>query len=382
VYTTTDFGKSFRSIAANLPTGAPDFVHVIRQDLVNPDLLFVGTDVGAYVSVNRGRTWHRFMAGLPTVPVHDLRIHPRDHELIAGTHGRAIWIADITALQQIHNDAMVADAWLFEPRTAWQFGDQPTGGQGMGGASPGQKIFLASVPSYGAEITYRLAARGNGPTHIVIQDVTGDTLRTINGPATPGVHSVTWDFRGKQPASPTLSPAQKRDSTRTALRVAAVFDSLAQAGVDTAALGRFRRLLTSGQGGFGGRGGGGGPGGGGPPSTAWNPRPGELTATGRGGGGGGGGGGGLAGLAEQAGISDPDLAFQVIQAISGPGGGNPFGGGRGGGGFGFGARQGPIVEPGDYLVSVTVNGKTLKQKLRVERASGTGDSGSPFEEEH
>ncbi|MGQ0812966.1 MAG: WD40/YVTN/BNR-like repeat-containing protein, partial [Gemmatimonadota bacterium] len=77
VFATDDGGKSFRSIASNLPRGAPDFVHVIREDPVNPNLLYVGTDVGAYVSLDRGASWQKFMNGLPTTPVHDLKIHPR-----------------------------------------------------------------------------------------------------------------------------------------------------------------------------------------------------------------------------------------------------------------------------------------------------------------
>ena len=76
--------------------------------------MFVGTDVGAYVSLDRGKSWQRFMTGLPTVPVHDLKIHPRDRELIAGTHGRSIWIVDIAPLQQLSDDVMRATAYLFE----------------------------------------------------------------------------------------------------------------------------------------------------------------------------------------------------------------------------------------------------------------------------
>ena len=102
VLASDDAGESFRSISGNLPTGKPDFAHVVREDLVNEDLLFVGTDVGAYVSLDRGGSWEPFMNGLPTVPVHDLQIHPREGDLIAGTHGRSIWIVNITALPAGH----------------------------------------------------------------------------------------------------------------------------------------------------------------------------------------------------------------------------------------------------------------------------------------
>ena len=363
VYHSADFGRTFRSIAANLPTGGPDFVHVLRQDPVNPDLLFVGTDVGVYVSVNRGQGWQKFMTGLPTVPVNDLKIHPRDRELIAGTHGRSIWIVDIAALQQMTPAVAAAEAHLFAPRLAQQYGEMAFEGQ-----SVGHQFFQAASPAYGAEVWYRLGARGNGPVRVVIQDVTGDTIRTLTGPSGLGTHKVTWDFRGKAPAPPPLSPAGRRDSILTARRADFVFDSLGKAGMDTVALGRFRRMLQGGDmqqmmqmfmgGGMG-------------QSTVWNPRPGEQAAGGRG----GGGGGRAAGAAAAAGITDPTVAMQVVQLL------NPRGGG---GGFNIpgGPRtQAPIVAPGDYLVSITVGGKTLRQTLRVERASGTGTVSSFFEEE-
>ena len=375
VYRSTDFGKSFRSIAANLPTGAPDFVHVIRQDPVNPSLLFVGTDVGAYVSTNAGQSWQRFMAGLPTVPVNDLKIHPRDHELIAGTHGRAIWIVDIGALQQMNPTVAAAEAHLFAPKTGFQFGERPVEGQ-----SSGNQRFQTQSPTYGADIWYRLNTRGAGQTRVVIQDVTGDTIRTLNGSSVMGTHRVTWDYRGKAPVAPPLSPAGTRDSVIAARRLDFVFDSLGESGMDTLALGRFKRMLQGGDmqqmfAAFGGGGGGGGGGFGG--SGVWVPRPGEQPAAQRGGG--GGARGAASGAAAAAGITDPSQAFQIIQLL------NPRGGGGGGGGGfnlpGAPRTQAPIVEPGDYLVSMTVNGKTFKQKLRVERASGTGTISSIFQDD-
>ncbi|HEX4933765.1 MAG TPA: hypothetical protein VFV33_11335, partial [Gemmatimonadaceae bacterium] len=365
VYHSADFGKSFKSIAANLPTGGPDFVHVIKQDPTNPDLLFVGTDVGVFASLNRGQSWQRFMTVLPTVPVNDLKIHPRDKELIAATHGRSIYVVDIAALQQMKPEVVAAEAHLFKPKTAYQYGEMAFEGQ-----SVGHQWFQTPNTPYGAEISYRLTTRGQGQVRVVIQDVTGDTIRTLNGPSTLGTHKVVWDFRGKAPPPPPLSPAGRRDSILIARRADFVFDSLGKAGMDTVALGRFRRMLQGGDmqqmmqmfmgGGMG-------------QSTVWNPRPGEQAAAQRGG---GGGRGGAAGAAAAAGITDPNVAFQIVQAL------NP--GGRFGGGFnvpGAARTQAPIVQPGDYLVSISVNGKTLKQTLRVERASGTGMVSSFFEEE-
>jgi photosystem II stability/assembly factor-like uncharacterized protein len=374
VYVTSDAGKSFRSIAANLPAGGPDFVHVIKQDPVNRNLLFVGTDVGAYVSTNMGQSWQRFMSGLPTVPVNDLKIHPRDRELIAATHGRSIWVVDIAALQQLTAANVAAETHLFEPRVAFQYGESPSGGQGMaGGGSPGHKIFLAAVPPYGAEIVYRLTARAAGPVRIDISDVSGEVIRSLTGPSGLGVQKAVWDFRGKAPPAPALSASQKRDSVVAARRRDFVFDSLGKSGMDSSALGRFRRMLEQGDMGqmmqtfMGAMGGGGGT----PASSfdRFNPRPGEQAAPARG------PGGPMAGAAAGAGITDPNQAFQIIQLLAPPGQ-SPFAGGTGGLG---GRPQAPIVDPGEYLVTITVNGRTFKQRLKVLRASGTGATSSPFD---
>ncbi|NJD10725.1 MAG: hypothetical protein FIB01_09935, partial [Gemmatimonadetes bacterium] len=171
---TDDGGKSFRSIAANLPTGGPDFVHVIREDPVNPDLLYAGTDVGAYVSLDRGKSWQKFMNGLPTTPVHDLKVQPRDRELIAGTHGRSIWIIDVAPLQQLTPAVLAAaEPKFFEPVPAAAWGKPPIDGQ-----STGQKWFQGETRNPGAELAYYLPADIGGRTSIVITNTQGDTVQT------------------------------------------------------------------------------------------------------------------------------------------------------------------------------------------------------------
>ncbi|MGH7712581.1 MAG: VPS10 domain-containing protein, partial [Gemmatimonadaceae bacterium] len=258
VYKSSDGGKTFRSIAANLPRGGPDFVHVIRQDRVNGNLLFVGTDVGAYVSVNGGETWQRFMTGLPTVPVHDLQLHPRDKELIAATHGRSFYIVDIAPLQQLTPEIVASEAHLFAPTTAFQWGEPPVEGQAVA-----QLIYEAASLPYGANIVYRLTTRVQGQVRVVVQDVTGDTIRTLNGPGIPGLQRVTWPYQGKAPPRRPLSIAQRRDSTRQMNRIMTVLDSLEKAGTNAQIVSRVRQAFQSGQiaqgaAGFGGGGGGGG----------------------------------------------------------------------------------------------------------------------------
>lgn len=356
LFVTNDFGRTFHSIVGNLPIGGPDFVHVVREDPANANVLFVGTDVGCYISLDRGVTWQRFMSGLPTVPVYDLKIHPRDRELIAATHGRAIWIVDINALSQLNDGNATAALAVFKPRPAYEYGEPLFDGQ-----SVGQGVaFRGTSAPYGASLEYRItgAAGRRDSAHIVIQDVSGDTVRTLTGPATNGLQRVTWDFsRNPVPPNRVLSPAQRRDSIQAARRTDHVFDSLKAAGTDTGALARVRKLMAepaAGRGGFGRGGGGRGRGG----IDQWMERPGESANT----------GGGRGGRGGAAGAGADSTLMETVTRLTQP----PAGGGRGGGGGGFGGGQGAIPKPGDYLVTVRVGDATAKTVLRVERASGEG----------
>lgn len=359
VYTSTDWGRTWRSLVANLPTGGPDFVHVIREDPVNRDLLYLGTDVGAYVSLDRGRSWQRFMSGLPTVPVHDLKIHPRDRELIAGTHGRAIWIVDVAPLQQMTSAVAAAKAHLFQPKVAYQYGNPPALGE-----SPGHKVFEATSPAYGAEIVYRLAAGAQGQARIIITDAAGDTVRSLSGPARAGINRVTWDFRRRPAPRPALTPSGIRDSITTTRHMDAVIDSLVGTGMNRQMLEGMKRRLLSGEAsvGFGG-------GGRGQRAEGWVERPGESRGIARGQGRGGEGG-------ELSQESEGAIMRLLIPRTPGAG----FGGGFLGRG-----RGGSTVASGDYLVTVDVAGQTLRQTLRVERtptADAGGSLGLEEDEEH
>ncbi|HKG90395.1 MAG TPA: hypothetical protein VKA84_00810, partial [Gemmatimonadaceae bacterium] len=219
VYVSTDMGKSFRSIASNLPVGGADFVHVVREDPYNPNLLYAGTDVGAYVSLDRGASWQRFMTGLPTVPVHDLKVHPRDRELIAATHGRSIWIVDVAALEEMVDSVMRKPAHLFAVRPAYDAVPTPPTA-----AATGQRFFRAEPVPSGVPIYYRLASgERRDSAVVVVTNVAGDTVRVMRAPGGTGLHRVYWDLRARPRP---LGPAALRDSTIAARRRAAQLDSL------------------------------------------------------------------------------------------------------------------------------------------------------------
>ncbi|HEY4322229.1 MAG TPA: hypothetical protein VGM77_13770 [Gemmatimonadales bacterium] len=360
VYVTRDMGKTFQPIAHNLPRGGPDYVHVVREDPANANVLFVGTDVACYVSLDRGATWQRFMNGLPTVPVYDLKIQPRDHELITATHGRGIWIADINALSQINTANVSSPLTVFTPATAYEYGQQLFDGQ-----STGQAEFRGTSPAYGVDIEYRVTGSTARTATIVIQDAAGDTVRTLTGPATNGLQRVSWNFTRTPPTVARVqTPSERRDSILAMQRRNFVFDSLRKAGADTAALGRVRRLLEAPAANAGGRGGFGGGGGGGRGrgnADVWNERPGESFAAGR-----GGRGGGRGGAVLNAG-ADSVLANAVTALVTSRAGR----GGRGGGGGG--GRGNQAVETGDYLVTVHVGDHVEKTVVHVQRISGEGN---------
>ena len=107
VYRTTDFGKTWTAVV--VPAGpVRGYAHVVKEDLVNKDLLFVGTELGLWVSLDGGKQWAQYKGGdLPSVAVRDLAIHPRDHDLVIATHGRGIWIVDdITPLRVLTPDML------------------------------------------------------------------------------------------------------------------------------------------------------------------------------------------------------------------------------------------------------------------------------------
>lgn len=118
LYKTTDHGKTWKSIGNSIP---PAGVNVIREDHKNPNLLFVGTELGVYASIDGGKNWTKFMTNMPTNPAYDMAIHPRENELVVATHGRGIFIADISPLQGMTTDVMNSGMELFDITPSVQY---------------------------------------------------------------------------------------------------------------------------------------------------------------------------------------------------------------------------------------------------------------------
>ncbi len=196
VFVTKDFGETFTPISAGLPTGN---VNVIREDPKNRNLLYLGTEYAFYVSLDAGNTWKRFMNGLPTVRIDDILVHPRDNDLIVGTHGRSIWIIDdISALQKLDDEAMKADLTVFEPRAATLPVDDIRMRRNMGGA----KNFNGQNPERGAVISYHLTNAPAGDVMVTITDITGRIVREFKGTNKAGLNRMRWNLSGNPPNLP------------------------------------------------------------------------------------------------------------------------------------------------------------------------------------
>lgn len=188
VFKTTDYGKTWTNISNNIPDGQS--VYVIKEDLKNRNLLFVGTEFAIFYSINGGESWTKLNNNMPTVAVHDLLIHPRDNDLIAGTHGRGIWILDdITPLQQATKTVLEADAFLFKSRVATLWLNIRRGG------NRGHLYFEAPNPPKDAVISYYLKAAPANPVKIKISNITNTLTRTYSIQGEPGIHKLEWNMR-------------------------------------------------------------------------------------------------------------------------------------------------------------------------------------------
>jgi hypothetical protein len=266
VFVSNDYGKTFRSISSNLPTDRPGSAYVIAEDPVNPNLLYVGTEVGVFASLNKGTSWFRLQSGLPTVPVYDLKIHPRDRELIAGTHGRGILVLDVAPLQQMSAEVLARPAYLFQPAVGLQYGQPPAPSEPR--AHRGWK---ADGGPSGAVISYRLAGSTDS-VRVAIVSIAGDTVARLTGPGTPGLNRVEWNFAQNPTGQVNLSGRGGRGggaaSDVTGFPPGFIpRPAESSAGPDSSgsptAQARALAAAGAGGGGRGGRGGGGGGGGGG-----------------------------------------------------------------------------------------------------------------------
>ncbi len=186
-FMTTDYGRSWTKISDALPQD--DYIKVVRQDPINPDLLYAGMEHGIFASWDKGQSWTKINNNLPNVSVRDLRIQARDRDLIVGTHGRGAWILDdIRPLQEMA-DTEGKTAHLFPVRrsTLWHMFWRLE--------NLGDRHYRAKNPDFGANINFYLAEGEKVTAVVEIADASGEVIRTLtDSTAKAGVNRIVWDL--------------------------------------------------------------------------------------------------------------------------------------------------------------------------------------------
>lgn len=193
LYKTTDYGKTWTRMEG-LPN---EQISVIKQDAINPDLLFVGTESSLQISLDGGKKWVR-APELPIVSYMDLVIQERESDLVIGTHGRGFYIADITPYRQLTEAILGKPAHLFQPTRALNFNYQSN----MFEAFQGFSQYASPNPPFGSTIWYYLKAEAAADPKIEILDISGKVVATLTGTKYAGLNKVQWNLRASgQPAS-------------------------------------------------------------------------------------------------------------------------------------------------------------------------------------
>ena len=242
LYKTTNGGKKWTSIVDGIPDGT--LIWRLVQDHVNPNLLFLGTEYGVYVSLNQGEKWHKFSKGLPTISIRDLAIQKRENDLVLATFGRSFYVLDdYSPLRDISPRTLQKQAHLFAPRKALQY-SPIMGGTGSSGANS----YSAQNPRYGATITYYLSEghtsmkskRQRGEKKIKTGDIAfpgwdaldkemteagneavlmirnsdGELVDVVSSPLRKGLHRVNWGLRTSISTTTNVSASTPRRGGR------------------------------------------------------------------------------------------------------------------------------------------------------------------------
>ena len=183
LYKTIDYGETWTSIASNLPDGP---INVIKEDHKNPNLLFAGTEFGVYVSLNGGKSWTKMKTDMPTQPVQDLVIHPRENDLVAATHGRGIFITDISPLQELTSEVLARDAHLFdiESKIKWVV---------PGRMNSSSSNYWGESEANGIVVYYYLKNKIEGDVKVTVYKGNVE-INEIKGSSSPGIHKIVWDM--------------------------------------------------------------------------------------------------------------------------------------------------------------------------------------------
>ncbi len=240
LFKTADRGKTWQPMQNNLPERGS--VYCIAEDHKNPDLLFCGTEFGAYFSINGGREWNRLKAGLPTEAIRDMEIQQRDNDLVLASFGRGFYVLDdYTILQSLKKADLDKEAFVATPRKTLMYAEvYPLGVRGKG--FQGESFWNTPNPAPGAIITYYLKndiktlkeqrrefektqVSKNLPPYypsfdslrkedeekepyllFTVTDAKGEAVRQLQAPTKKGLSRITWDLRTDAPQAVNITP--------------------------------------------------------------------------------------------------------------------------------------------------------------------------------
>ena len=187
ILVTENFGRTWKSISDKIPQTAGS-AWVVREDRTNPDILYAGLEMGIWVSIDRGESWTRMHGNLPHVAIHEIAQHPSSGEIIVATHGRSIWVLDVTPIRQMTPQRIKESAFLYKPNQVIRWQRKPEAG------SSGTRRFIGQNPSSEAQIFYSLSG-DVGDCKIEIHDVADRRIASLDAPATAGLHRLSWNMR-------------------------------------------------------------------------------------------------------------------------------------------------------------------------------------------
>lgn len=189
LWVSEDDGATFRALTGDLPPGR--VIHAIVEGLANPDVLWLGTEFGLYVSVDRGAHWVAFRSNMPNVPVNDIAIQPRERDLVLATHGRGLWILDdVAAIRDLTPAVRDKAAHLFPLREAEM--------KRIANERPhvGDMFYRGENPVNGALVTYWLKdAVAAASVQLTVHDAAGALVTTLAPTGNAGMNRVSWNLR-------------------------------------------------------------------------------------------------------------------------------------------------------------------------------------------
>ena len=186
VFVSEDFGETFVSLNQGLPRGS---TRTLREDPLNEQLLYLGTEWSFWVSLDRGRHWTQFNQKLPSVAVHEVAVHPEVNEIVLATHGRSLWACDVQPLRQLGGKDSKSPR-LLDPTDVTRWRRAPRRGRT-------NRRFVGGNPSGSVRLWYELATKAES-VKVRVENIEGEKIAELEGPKEPGLQRIEWSLRGQR----------------------------------------------------------------------------------------------------------------------------------------------------------------------------------------